>query len=137
MMLGQITGKQGHALARFVHELRPDWDVPGIEDALWQARSYAPVVDLASAAMRAALEPSNRTPRVIALDGAHWRGSEAQPKLPEPNDGDRCSTCSEPKARCRARWRDDHPFRSVRDNKAAARETARQKARAVTEEEAG
>ena len=115
MMIGQITNRQATALAKFIHELRSEWDVPGITDALWQARGFAPVAELAQAAIRAASEPANRTPKIIALNGPHWRGSEATPKIPEPDAGLRCSVCSEPKHRCRARWADDHEFVSVAD----------------------
>lgn len=116
-MIGQITSKQGAALAKFLHELRPEWDTPGISDALWQARGFAPVGELAAAAIRATLDHANRTPKIIALDGPHWRGGEAMPRIPTPNDAERCSICSETLARCRRLWSQDHDFQSVTDRK--------------------
>jgi hypothetical protein len=65
----------GH-LAEAIARLRPDWQAPGILAALEKAvqrpdRPDAWQTIIATA--RAAAEPTNRTPAVIALDGQHWR----------------------------------------------------------------
>jgi hypothetical protein len=71
-MMTTITDTQARALAALVHALRPDWDVPGIRKALWDARRKGSAVELTHAAVEAAVNPDARTPAVIALDGAHW-----------------------------------------------------------------
>ena len=76
-MTAEISQAQAQALAGFLAALRPGWDAPGIVAALCKARHRADVAEVAIAAIRAAVDPSNRTPAVIALDGAHWR--EPQP----------------------------------------------------------
>lgn len=106
----QMTLAQAKEVARSVHAIRRDWDRPGIEDALGRARHLADAPSLAVAAHRAAAEPANRTPAVIALDGPHWRDATKPPRFPAPAAGDRCSTCSERKDRCIALWSHDHAF---------------------------
>lgn len=69
-----ITEDQARALAYFITTaIRPDWQVPGVlaalADAATMTRSPA---TLAEAAVRAASAEGNRTPKVIALPGAHW-----------------------------------------------------------------
>jgi hypothetical protein len=69
------------ALAFVVNAVRPDWDRPGVLAKLNQATAAGkPLGQLAVAAIRAALDESNRTPAVIPLDGAHWRDTPA-PRL--------------------------------------------------------
>lgn len=117
MMLGKITPKQQFALAKFLHTLNEEWDLHGIEAVLGRARDLAPAADLACAAIRAAVTVGNRTPAIIALPGPHWRASSSNPRHTEPDAGERCSTCSEPQARCRAIWEHDHRFVSVAAHK--------------------
>jgi len=72
----EITPDQAQALAGFLASIRPaaaPWDTPGIVAALGKARTRADAPELAIAAIRAAVDSANRTPAVIALDGAHWR----------------------------------------------------------------
>lgn len=109
-----INHQQGRTLAKYIHELRPDWDVPGIEYALGQARSMASGPDLAIAAIKAATSAHNRTPAIIGLDGPHWRtnGPEVERRHVVPR-GERCSICANPETRCRqlaALADDGHPF---------------------------
>ncbi|MEN8672586.1 hypothetical protein, partial [Nocardioides sp.] len=113
-----MTFKQGQALARFIHELRTDWDVLGIESALQKARDRGQAHEVAQAAIRAAALASNRTPAVIPMDGAHWQAAAAsssttyRPQRLQPHE--RCSTCQKPRARCEGDPRyggDDHRFR--------------------------
>lgn len=111
--------KQQKALARFVHTIREDWDVPGIEAALGRARHDAESVhELAVVAIRAAYSGLNRTPAVIPLPGPHWRGPEAtagssstRPRPPAPAEA--CTTCGQDKRRCEQISQlagDGHPY---------------------------
>ena len=74
-------------LAYVIHELRPDWDRPGIEAALERAHQTNP--DLA-AITHAAIAATNRddqhTPAIIALPGPHWTctSSQTSPLPPKP-----------------------------------------------------
>ncbi|MCD4535667.1 hypothetical protein LRP67_16360 [Nocardioides sp. cx-169] len=109
----QITHKQAIALARFIAELRPDWDAPGVEAALGRARTLAPAHDVAIAAIKAASIQHNQTPAIIALEGPHWRGSEHTPRHEEPERHERCSVCQKRQAACESQRLagDDHSFR--------------------------
>lgn len=110
----QMTHTQAVALAKFVHTLRGDWDVPGIEHALGVARTRAGAGDLAVAAITAAASHSNRTPAVIALDGPHWRKLPGGGPRPEAVGPERtCSICTQTYEACRFTWADDHEFLSV------------------------
>lgn len=84
MMTGSITDDQARALCHLVTLLRPGWDIAGIRSALHKARTNASAHDLCVAAIRAAQNPSNRTPAVIAMGGPHWRtgGGELARDLP-------------------------------------------------------
>lgn len=117
MMTFPMTFKQGQALARFLHELRTDWDVLGIEAALQKARERGQAHEVAQAAIRAAAVASNRTPAVIPMEGPHWQPVAAststtyRPERLRPHE--RCSTCQKSKARCEGDPRyggDDHRF---------------------------
>lgn len=68
----EINGDQARALAALVAALRPDWDAPGVLAALRDGRTKGTADQLAHAAINAAMDPANRTPAVIALDGSHW-----------------------------------------------------------------
>lgn len=114
MTTNHMTYKQGQALARFIATMRPDWDTPGIEDALGKARSLAPCGDLAIAAIKAASAATNRTPAVIAMEGAHWRGAEHKPQRTYDPRGV-CQRCGQSEQHCRTRWGDDHEFLSVEE----------------------
>ena len=109
-MMNQLTHHQARTLAAFIASIRPDWDKPGIEDALGRARTLAPGPDLAIAAIRASQAASNRTPAVIGLEGPHWRGSESTPVRPPSDPHSTCSVCSMPQHVCESRWGDDHAF---------------------------
>jgi hypothetical protein len=131
MTSNPLTHRQAKALAALVHELRGDWDTPGILDALGRARDIAPGPDLAIAAIKAAGSAHNRTPAVIALEGPHWRGSDTPPRREAPSKDDTCSVCYQHKDVCRSRWESDHDFqpltdgRRPADNRDQALETAR------------
>lgn len=88
-----MTHTQATHVAAAVHALRPDWDVPGIVDALGRARGRGSGPAVAVAAIRAGADQRNRTPAVIALDGAHWRpaAATAVDSRPGPDISRRCS----------------------------------------------
>lgn len=82
MMIETLSATQARALAALVHELRQDWDVTGILPPLHAARNRSTPAGVAIAAIRAASDPSNRTPAVIAHEGVHWR--DAAPRADAP-----------------------------------------------------
>lgn len=132
MTENKITHRQAQALARFIHELRPDWDAPGITNAIGDARTVGPASLVACAAIRAAVTLANRTPAVIALEGPHWRPTETfAPRFTGPTSAERCSVCSEREDRCRSRWASDHAFESAAH--AARRKADAQQAKAITD----
>ncbi len=79
MIIPPINHDQATKLAALIHALRPDWDKPGILDALAKARNRGNASDVCIAAIRCATGGHARTPAVIALDGAHWRPPETKP----------------------------------------------------------
>ncbi len=88
-----MTHTQATKVAAAVHALRPDWDIPGIVDALGRARDRGSGPEVAVAAIRAGADQRNRTPAVIALDGAHWRpaATTVADSRPGPHISRRCS----------------------------------------------
>jgi hypothetical protein len=93
-----ITGRALNALAAVLHELRPDWQEPGILDGLARATDNPKCRDgwhLALAAVKASADLGNRTPRVIALDGQHWqeRTKEPERKITMGTDAVICERC--------------------------------------------
>jgi hypothetical protein len=91
----ELTSDQTAQLASFTHSIRDDWDIPGILHALGTARLRvgATPADIAIATIKAAAQPSNRTPAIIPLDGDHWR--EHNRPLTTPQPPRRCAACSE------------------------------------------
>jgi hypothetical protein len=77
-------------LTELVRSLRPEWDRPGIADAIWKARDKGSAIDVCAAAIKACVL-SNRTPAVIPLDGNHWR--EVTPAVSRPRAADKASHC--------------------------------------------
>jgi len=113
-VIGALSTKQQFLLSKFLNALNEEWDIAGIEAALGRAREMAPGPELACAAIRAAVTVGNRTPAVIALPGPHWRAAPVTVRMPNVRSGERCTTCSHPKAMCRALYDDaDHRFMSV------------------------
>lgn len=96
-----LTPDQAKELARFIHSLRRDWDVPGVFSQLGRARDRAPGPELAIAAIRAAMSAHNRTPAVIGMDGEHWRtpAGTSRPRAVDP--AELCRVCGHPEPRCR------------------------------------
>lgn len=73
------------ALVQLLVLLRPSWDAAGVRKVLDSpdlARASETAISIA--AVRAAADPNNRTPAVIALKGAHWEevAGKASAKLP-------------------------------------------------------
>lgn len=71
-MMMKIDSNQAKTLATFISQIRPGWDPQGIYAALGKARDMAPAPQLAIAAIQAAMDDTNRTPAVIAMQGDHW-----------------------------------------------------------------
>ncbi|MFJ2298123.1 hypothetical protein [Oerskovia paurometabola] len=86
--MSEIVHDQARALAALVATLRPDWDVAGVRKALYDARKKGTAEQLCIAAIKAAVEPTNRTPAVIGHDGAHW--TAARPLHAAPANYARC-----------------------------------------------
>ena len=76
-MMNAITEPQARALAALIAALRLDWQTQGVLAALAKAQHLGTAFELAHAAIHAASEPSNRTPAVIAMAGAHWARAKA------------------------------------------------------------
>lgn len=117
-MTFEMNQHEAAALAGFLEKLRKrvpgdPWHKPGIENALGNARHRAQAPDLAMAAIAACIEPTNRTPAVIGMDGAHWREASKPPRPAKVEPNERCSVCSEHQAKCRQIWTDDHEFESA------------------------
>lgn len=70
-----ITRSQGQALAALLHQLRGDWDLPGINAAIRKAAAHGSAADVAVAACRCAANPEMRTPALISEPGTHWQGT--------------------------------------------------------------
>lgn len=110
-----LTYRQTVALAKFIHELRGDWDEPGLVDQISKAAIMASAPAVAIAAIKAAASAKNRTPAVIPLDGEHWRvtAADAKPVRRHYERHELCQVCNNPEPRCRqlsALPNDGHPF---------------------------
>ena len=100
-----------HAIARLVHEERPDWDAQQVLVILLSHQRTVTGTDLAIAALRAASNHDLRDPRTIGWRGPHWDGLTSAP--PEVQAGPRCSVCQKIERRCvmeRPGKDDDHAF---------------------------
>ena len=86
----KFTPEHAKHLTALVQSLRPDWDRPGVADAIWKARDKGSAIDVCAAAVKACVL-SNRTPAVIPLDGNHWRESVAA--VGRPRAADKASHC--------------------------------------------
>lgn len=103
-----ITRDQAHTLASLAAACRPDnaptWDQPGILAALRKVHDR-PLAQVALATIRAAADPTAKSPGVIAsTESIHWQEKLAAP-TPRPPRGDeqcplhpgqwrdRCSGC--------------------------------------------
>lgn len=94
-MNAKLARTPAEHLAAFLASIRPDWDTAGIVQALGNARPLGTAAEIAHAAIRAAGEPTNRTPAVIALAGPHWKPPEPRERTetPMPDRIQRCPRC--------------------------------------------
>ncbi|WP_102157688.1 hypothetical protein [Zhihengliuella halotolerans] len=118
-MNDHLTKIQAEKLAEFIHLLRDGWDVPGIVHALGTARVKGAAGAVAQAAIRAAIDPTNRTPAVIAMDGKHWRASEPD-RLGLPPREIWCPDHNSPETKCRDQHYRTEPPAGWRNNTEAA-----------------
>lgn len=86
-----FTPNHAKHLTALLEAIRPDWDRPGIADAIWKARDKGTAIDVCLAAVKACVL-SNRTPGVIPLDGPHWRETVHVPNG-RPGTADKASHC--------------------------------------------
>jgi hypothetical protein len=120
-----VTGNQldrttAEHLAAVVAALRDDWDERGIVAALAKARDRGDVWQVSMAAIRAAADPSNRTPAVIAMDGPHWQERTPGPTPKDPSYAtvsfeEACVTCGRSEYWCTSANACDHQFQARRD----------------------
>lgn len=95
-----MTPQQAQKTAELVHSIRPDWDARGVYSALSKAATErgTDAGRLSIVALHAAMEPSNRTPAVIALDGPHWQKADGTAPAPKrtitpPSSNDTSPEC--------------------------------------------
>ena len=93
-----VTREWVARLASLVHELRPDWQEPGIRSALTRVADR-PLIDVAAAAIAASRRTDQRTPAIIAADGSHWAKADTQRTYTEPGVVTYCEH-GEPGMRC-------------------------------------
>lgn len=87
-MTESLNGDTAEALANLVHALRPEWGVPGIKTALYNAKDRGTAWEITHAALYAAEDLAARTPAIIHHPGAHWtRGRELGSSNPR---GEKC-----------------------------------------------
>ncbi len=67
-----VTSEAADRLAVTIHELRPDWDRPGIRSALRKVADRPLGVVIIAATTAAMTRTDQRSPAVIAMTGAHW-----------------------------------------------------------------
>lgn len=87
-MTESLNGNTADALANLLHQLRPEWGIPGIKAALFTAKDRGSAFEVIHAALYAAEDLGNRTPAIIHHPGAHWtRGRELGSSNPR---GEKC-----------------------------------------------
>jgi hypothetical protein len=67
-----MTKPQAILVAKFVGEIRTDWEFHGVMAALAKASDKGSAATVAIAAISAAADPDAKTPGVIPTDGSHW-----------------------------------------------------------------
>lgn len=139
----RMTQPEARALAKLIQLLRnrtagPPWDLPGIEIELGRAVDMADAPDLAVAAIRAAVEPINRTPAVIGMGGPHWRQAAGPVRLPPEPAALLCTHCGKTQHDCQAAYRpempDAHRYVAVKDQPIATGRTTLEDLRAAWKE---
>ena len=72
-----MSKAQGEALVALLHQLRHDWDTPGIRVAIQRAAQLGTPAEVAVAACRVAANTAVKTPGLIPEPGSHWQGLPA------------------------------------------------------------
>jgi hypothetical protein len=121
----KISAATARAAANTIARLRHrsggiDWQVPGIEAALVEHADMADESELVIAMIRAAMNPVNRTPAIIAHPGPHWREAEEVRYAP-PKVADLCAECQQPDGPNHPR---DHVWVRQRHREPTSREKA-------------
>lgn len=101
-------------LALLVTSIRPSWDHNLVRVVLYSHADQVDCSDLAIAAIRAAQDPHNETPKSIGWRGPHWDATVTKPRWMA--DRRRCLVCGKNEARCygeRPGLDDDHQFEAA------------------------
>lgn len=105
-MAQMITREQADLLAALAADIRPNdatrWDKPGIVAALAKLRT-APLADVAMALLRAAADPTARTPACITnTQSPHWAERLTPPGtgVAPPRTRECCRLCGRHADRC-------------------------------------
>lgn len=85
-------------IAYLVYAARPDWDSSLVRVILLSHAMQVDGTDLAIAALRAASDPSNRSPKVIGWRGPHWDGLGTRPA--DQRTYTWCGVCGKIEPRC-------------------------------------
>lgn len=101
----QDRDKAERAIAFLVSQIRPDWNEPGVVSELRKC-SERPLAQVAAAALHCAeLRTDQRTPAVIALDGAHWQALDRMAGRDSstngPDLGPWCNVCGRTETACK------------------------------------
>ena len=97
-----LSKPQAQALAHLIHQLRPEWDEPGIMAQLAKVVSVNPF-DTAMACIRAAANEAAKSPGVISVTtGEHWREKVSKSDAPyPPRREEACLDCGAHLDQCR------------------------------------
>lgn len=88
-----MTKNQGQALAAFVHEMRNDWDAPGILAQLAKCQ-HLNAWEVAHALLRLAATPEAKTPgALMTTSGPHWRERTRVETPMPPRRQEQCLDC--------------------------------------------
>lgn len=115
-----VNREQAQMIAALAIACRPHgsthWDAAGVMAEVGKVKDRQ-LADVILAVIRAADDRTAKTPGVISAPGSqHWKERGTTAPRNEPYDrGGTCSTCSLPAEKCRAVWRDDHPYISVHE----------------------
>ncbi len=77
-MMPRFTKVQTKVLVAQIHQLRHEWDTPGILAAVEACDGKGfPYGDTVKAAVNLAVNPEARTPGLLPLPGTHWQGTRS------------------------------------------------------------
>ena len=131
-----VTKDQAHMLAALAVACRPygapTWDAPGVVAAIAKVGNLA-LPDVAMACIRAATDPTAKSPAVIsATNSQHWREKTQQVSPRNVPARHRCNDCGQ--AEDAPIHRDDHEFEQHRTAPAGATTTRVDQLRAIHQE---